>query len=605
MDLFAVCRNNKKEAFYFTTTSFIFIIIPSIFLIYNLNPTIVSIILILLNHSLIFITILLSLLICSQYKIFDSIKTILIVFAALYYLMISFFIIYAIFTRHTFDLSFFLDSYQEIIKSGINIFNIKIILLIILFGTLSVFYYVIFLKLLYCAKNIKCQKKIFRNKIWTIFILLLNSFIFVVTNLCIAKQYVVEITEINKARKIILPIFPDNSHYKTDSKENIFILQLESGNALTATGDFTFIEKKYNDIYTPKLREISKDGVFLSDFLGNSIQTNRAQLNILCGLVNNIGKSFSFKPNEIQTDCLPKILKKSGYKTIAFRSDDLEFANTGNFLKNIGFDEIHYNNIMKKNDLKYSWGYDDCIFYQRAFEYLTKSYSDSSKLFVYFEVSAHHFPFENHSRYNFIHKFHPSTNFVEQYLNSSLEQDYCVSQFYNNFKKYNNKKTHLFILPDTSWPIGLHNNFFNEKNAFNDNFLIPLTYIPPSDRKEEFALGKKINKSLFSQTDLIPTIFELLNNTNYQNSFAFALKNGAKNEQMYEHCQILVQPYNGPEIAIIKNFDKFIYRILEKKLIYYNLADDWDEQYPYLIDENMQYQEFKKKYYCKRYLENK
>lgn len=588
-------------------TFLLFILIPSYALIFRFNPlhnmSLKAIfsptsLFILLNHFFIFLFILLIFFIACKLTKSYKLQIGLTLISSLCYLVAYFIIFYESYTNAKFDPFFLLDAYQEIIPTGYNILGFVNISSVIL---LLVFLEILFFFLIFNNYSLIKNDKYFIISRKLLFFL---PFLILIPWVPSEYSYFTEQSELVlntlKIRNSIKSNFPDNSIYNTSSNENIFLLQIESGNGLIASGStFQFKGKQYEDIYIPYLYNISKKGIFFPFFYANSMLTNRAQATILCGSAGNLNRAFSYRPESIPTVCLPEILRKSGYKTIYFRASDLEFTNLGNFAKAIGFDEIHHDDIMKEEDIKHGWGYDDCIFYKRAFEYLNEHYANESKLFVYFEVSSHHYGFYPKDKYNFTHKFESPSNFVETYLNSLLEQDYCVSKFYEEYENFNNQNTHLFILPDTSWPVGINNNTLDDKNAYNDNFLTFLAYLPPKNKQDKFRVGATINDS-YSQTDIIPTIFSLLNNESYQNSFAFELKKGDF-EKRYEKCHVLTQPYTGGQIAIVQDRDKYIYNFSNKNLIYYDLKKDPFEQKPFLISKNYPFIEFIDKYYCKRY----
>jgi hypothetical protein len=512
---------------------------------------------------------------------------------SIYYWLISFLILYWNYTNNIFNLYFYLDSFNDIKETSAQIFKTNQIIFFSLFLIiLAIFYFISFKRY---ANRTTSPSHFLRS----FFISLTLVIIFFITNSqsfdYLGNQYN-SIANAKNIRKEKLIEFPNNEIYQTSSQDNIFILQLESGNGMILNGDLPNL----NETYYPYIKKIAKKGVLFPYFWGNSVQTNRAQENILCGIYSNHNESYSYNPDKITIDCLPEILHKHGYTTIYFRSSDLSYTNLGNFARKIGFQEIHYSDIMDPNDQKYGWGYDDCVFYQRAFKYLRENYPNQNKLLVYFEVSSHHYPFNPKEKYNFSRQFDDDENFQKRYLDSWLNQDYCVSQFYNDYQSYSqNNDSHLFILPDTSWPVGTHRNIFNEKNSYNDNFMTFLTYLPPERKRSEFKIGYKVEK-IHSQTDLIPTIFELLNKENYQNSFAFELINSYEKEYQYEDCHILTQPYGGTEIAIVKNSDKYIYNFQNNLVTHFDLKEDWLEKNPQIIEiEN--FDNFRKNYFCQRF----
>lgn len=397
----------------------------------------------------------------------------------------------------------------------------------------------------------------------------------------------------------IKPYFPPTADLSTISNENVFFLQLESGNALLAGGYFDEDRAKID--YIPSIREISKNGIFFPLFWGNAIQTNRAQEVMLCGVIGNMAKGFSLRLSDLTADCLPALLKKSGYKTIVFRSDHLGFMNTGKFFKKVGFEEVHHSDIMQPGDVKHKWGYDDCTFYQRAFEYLEKKYPSPTKMFVYFEVSSHHVGFEPKQKYAFTHPFSKPKNYAEKYLNSYAEQDHCVKKFYNEYSKYSPENSHLFLLPDHSWPIKKSST--NGQGAFTENFLIHLSYFPPLSRSSQFRVGEEVLKR-YGQADLLSTVFDLLNGRRYNNSFGFAFRKNEEQPEEYEDCHVLTQPYGGAQFsAIWGQDDYYTYKFSDRSLWLSRISEDITQsKKPTLIKKGVSYKKFREKFYCPRYL---
>jgi hypothetical protein len=574
----------------------IFIIIPS-FIISDLN--LINIFFLLIYNTTTFLLILTLFFLNINKLKSNLIKYMLFGLGTVYYWILYFLITYKFYEGSDFDPFLFLDG--EVIKTGLKIFGLGIFLLMLLYFIFLLVLFFILLILNY--NNLKRIKNNSRSRN-TVIILIIFLFILfliplkyqilgsVIENMIIIKNLRFGIINTNSVRD-----FPDNSIYDTNSSQNIFILQLESGNALTLDGQVP----KYSDIYLPNIYNITqKNGIFFPFFIGNSVMTNRAQENILCGIFNNYGEEYDKRLDQLKVKCLPEILKQSGYKTIIFYGlNDINYSNSGNFFKKIGFDEIHYSDIMKKDDKSFYWGYDDCIFYKRAFEFLKDNYANYSKLFVYFAVSSSHVAFEQKNGYEFLNKFNPPKNSAELYLNSFLYQDYCVSQFYEEYKSLYANNSNLFILPDHS-VYALGNNKYSI-GSFFANHLIFLSYFPPINKIKEFKIGEEIKNlsNLHSQTDIIPTIFEILNNKGYQNSFAYDLiKN--RTEENYEDCQIYIHLYWTNSIVIAHEKDRYIY-LFNNKVMYYNVEFDPFGKNLIVLSKNMTLNEFQDRYYCNRF----
>jgi phosphoglycerol transferase MdoB-like AlkP superfamily enzyme len=532
----------------------------------------------------------------------------------LYYLFVLFEVAYKLYTGLHFDVFFFLDSSEEVMSTMINVFGIPqviggAVLFLALYATLLCLFH---LKAQGFRALIKTPTNPYAMTGVVLGLFTLVSFL-PSAHGKLTPAYFYELAE---TRQQIELLHEDNAAQTTTSDENVFIMQMESGNSLALQGQAIIEGKKYEGLFMPRIRALAKEGVFFPQFWGNSVLTNRAQVNILCGVTNDVGAALSYRPEDVPLPCLPELLARSGYTTLFFRADRLEFTNIGNFMKEAGFTEVHYDDIMRPEDKKYEWGYDDCTFYNRIFDYLEERYPDPKKLFVYTEVSSHHFPFHLKEPYRHLAPFTQGAYgqehsliaaltkdipFIETYLNSFQSQDYCAAEYKKRFDAYTKggENTHLFMLPDHSWPVGVHKNMQNGKGAFNENFLIFLSYFPPKERRAEFRIGAEIHER-FGQLDIIPTIFTLLNREPYQNSFAHAMTK-EEEEGQYEMCHIMIQPYSGAEIAVVKGTKKYVYSVTHRTLISFDLETDWEEQFPTTLAEGMTYETFRDTYYCKRF----
>jgi arylsulfatase A-like enzyme len=380
--------------------------------------------------------------------------------------------------------------------------------------------------------------------------------------------------------------------------ESIFVLQLESLNSLAANGELVMANHAYEGNFIPVLRDMAKDGVFFSHFFNNTYPTQRAQGAMLCGELGHPTPSqFPYE------QCLPHALVGAGYRTIVFRSDDLSFQDEGRFLKRVGFEELHNRDIMKPHDRHYSWGYNDCLFYTRAFEYLRERYPHPEKLFVYFEVSSHHPPYRGKPEYAHIDPFPAPNDTVEHYLNSLWEQDYCMRVFDELYEDYARDDAHLFIAGDHSVRMGLEMLGGVMEKINTDRFLTSMAYIPPREREEEFARGKVVSEAVHSHTDFIPTVLELITGKNYPNSLAFELFSKTSTSYDYDDCHLLSSMLGGPglQLGVVRGDDFYRYAPLERRLYYVSMEGNLMLKDPVVLRENLSYEDFSKEYFCDRY----
>jgi phosphoglycerol transferase MdoB-like AlkP superfamily enzyme len=527
------------------------------------------------------------------------------------YIAVWAFMMYWATTNYPLDIYFITDSLREALPTAIRLMGIyRFFLLLGVLGICATFLGAMFYR---CGITLKSRWfSVFGWHPIIALVIIVSAGSISIPKLHAA--FLQDYSVVKYARDTNGTIFP-RSVFETHSKENVFILQLESINGLALNGDAIVDGKSYKGDFIPHMKAVAQDGVFFPHFWGNDIQTNRAQATILCGIVNNLKKAFSFRPEEIPSVCLPQQMKDSEYTTIAYRSDRLGFANTGNFMTSIGFDEVHSDDIMKEGDRRYPWGWDDCTFYTRAFENLQSAHPEKAGLFAYFEVSMHHVGFEQKEEYKDVSVFPDAVTHMERYINSARAQDHCVGVFYDLFKEYAPENTHLIILGDHSWPFGIQGNTNNERIASTDNFVTSLAYIPPRSRLSEFSSGKTVSTLRYSQTDIVPTIFSVLNRRSYENSFAFELASPVETEEPilahgmtkknYEECHVLVQPYGGARTAIVHGPLKYTYHLDTRKLEKTNIDSDLLETHGEVLAEDISYSEFLDRFMCARFVVSK
>ncbi len=527
--------------------------------------------------------------------------------SALYYIVLTFFILFRVSTGIPFDPNFFVGTWREATTTFFAVLGImQSIGLIALHALLFIGYYFIFRRTFgrqLLPINIAARAPIGKSG-FVFYMMLTGSMLLLPFDAVVYSSA--------NARSIAgdgnAAFIPSNEQFEAqDAKENVFILQLESTNGLALDGKAVVNGKAYDDDYMPELRRAAKDGVFFPQFFGNTMQTHRAQETILCGIVNNFVNSFTWSET-MRSSCLPAILSKDGYDTYFFQSywDD-NFYDTKNFMHYIGFENYHSEDIMEEGDPWYQWGYDDCTYYDRVFSFLdTQNLSDKKSL-VYITVSSNHANFDPKNGYENVWAFPEPQNFIEKYLNSALVQDHCVARFYDRFRRQYADTSHLFILGDHSHPVGINGSEDFARGFTTDNYVIPLAYIPPRGRSEEFDIGKEVKELRYSQTDILATIFELLSGQQYRNSFADTLKKhdsvlaSLTADQDYEDCHMFVQAFNQVAASSVINDVKYTYVFDDQSLQISNIGDDILERNRNTLPMKLGYEDFKAKYTCPRF----
>jgi phosphoglycerol transferase MdoB-like AlkP superfamily enzyme len=289
------------------------------------------------------------------------------------------------------------------------------------------------------------------------------------------------------------------------------------------------------------LEEILREGggALFPFFWANGMQTNRAHEAILCAISGNAGEALSAAPVRLrQHTCLPRHLAREGYATaFIYAYFDLDFFNFREFQKVIGFQAlVHGEELMEAGDRRHPWGYDDCVFYERAFDYLDKhGLAQRRRLFAYLEVGTNHAPYGGTPKYPQAHPYPAASTFTEHYVNSVAEQDHCLKAFWKRFRSLGRDDVHLIIVPDHSvWLGGM-----KDPDAV---FTTWFAYVPPPRRKAQSKPGSVLAPTP-SQAQIYPTVLELLGAPRTRESFAFALR-GEPAPEDYDDCHVLADPYS-------------------------------------------------------------
>ncbi|NCP17476.1 sulfatase-like hydrolase/transferase [Candidatus Kuenenbacteria bacterium] len=393
--------------------------------------------------------------------------------------------------------------------------------------------------------------------------------------------------------------------------DNIIILHLESVNKHLVSRQ-----------HTPNFLDISSQGVFFPNFYGNSVQTILAQENILCSLPS----SFNF--NLVQTGksrkvlCLPEILKKIGYRSFFYESDNsINFASTGDFMKDLLFDYIYAgDDFMPPASPLYKWGYREDVYYHEVFKHLQQRKQEKLN-FLYIAVSStNHTPFDIPLEYQNMVPYKDPKTFEQRISDTMFLQDKHLLVAWQEIDKMFPQKNYiLIILGDHGYPAGIHSaHIFNAVGSSQENFFAPAIII--LGRQKEYQ--NKIIQTKFSQMDILPSILSLfklgLPVTQFsQNFFAqhqknaldevgstnrsvavgglippasdtfgagFAQEEGIKTRKNTK--TILIQPYSNQYINIIDNHLKYKYDSKNKLFILYDLLQDPDEKNGQIIGQN-------------------
>jgi phosphoglycerol transferase MdoB-like AlkP superfamily enzyme len=338
---------------------------------------------------------------------------------------------------------------------------------------------------------------------------------------------------------------------------------------------------------TPQLLRASRDGILFPKFYANSIQSLRGYECILCGVPPSIAGTLvdDYSAAELKNlQCLPKIFKSLGYHPLYFFGGSRN-ARIVHFAESIGFEKVLADDIAQPEDVKFDWGYREDVFFTRMHEYLQRHYVNE-KLFIFVDTGA-----TNHAPFDVLDDalldkipFPQPKRFHERLSNTTFVQDAYFGKLYDIYAKNYANRGSLVVISDHAWPAMMHqDNIYNERGAFEENFLIPLLFVPPASKRELFATGTVVEQR-FSQMDIPPAVLELIGMKQKDllgESFApWLLADPQKKRAVPEKLKISVQPYGGGFISAVRYPEKYLFYVLGRNVKVYDLAKDPQEQSP-------------------------
>jgi hypothetical protein len=356
----------------------------------------------------------------------------------------------------------------------------------------------------------------------------------------------------------VKPLVPPE--YTAGPGDTIFFLQLESLNTLAVNGEYELNGKPFQVNAIPVMRRIAAEhGIFMPYVWSHDVLTNRAQQNILCGVVRNTRSMTVFEQMEYTTDCMPALLRKAGYKTVFLSSYwDGGFASTQEMMTRIGYSDQHYADFMHPEDPRALWGYEENIFLRRAFAYLREHYRPDERLLVHLAVCAHHAGFARKREGDMAWFKRPRAEQVESYIASARKQDAALETFWEEFTSFTNGKAHAFIFSDHSYPVGLYGGSHPEMGATVDNFITPMVYIPPTAKAAQFKVGQTLD-TFFALGDLPATVAEIAGGQPQPNSMLPLLRRTPPAHYDFDDCQVMVQPFGARSVYIARGNEAFVY----------------------------------------------
>lgn len=348
----------------------------------------------------------------------------------------------------------------------------------------------------------------------------------------------------------------------------VFVVVQESFNqsAITAKGpDGQWV--------MPYFHQLMAEGLVVSRFYANSIQTAKGQFAIVNGILPTIkGKEFT-RFFEVSVQSLADVFNAFGYQSVMFDAQsDPGFDNTQNYMSRIGFQSVALNAYLKPEDAPYiwNWGPENRVVFTRFLDFLDQAISKNPRqpMFCLIETVNNHMHFQVPKQRCFVYS-NPE-NLSERYANSVRLADQGFRVLIEGLKaRQLLDKSIIVITGDHPYPLGGHGISHNESGFYEESFRIPMLILASGRVKPAVIPDNKP----YSQIDIAPTVLELAGLQPSSTHFI-----GRSIVAPYQPRPIyLIQPYSGIIVSIVDFPWKYSWNQKTGAQYLFNLAADAGE----------------------------
>ena len=321
--------------------------------------------------------------------------------------------------------------------------------------------------------------------------------------------------------------------------------------------------------YTPFLNQLKQESLFVEWFYSNSIRTSKVHFSTLFSFFPSLKGRIFTDHQDLNIESIGTTLKQAGYRSYFIQAQSEDHDDTAGFLTQRGFDSFEtIPAFLTPEELatKSCWGVDDTLFYRGVLRSVDTKLreNDGPCLFVLAPI-ANHFPYsilpENKRRLY----PEPLTPW-EEYANSVYWSDQGLQSFFSALNTHPTLKQSLVVLTgDHGVPLGEHGTTGLEIGYYDESYRVPLFVTWPGHVQPHI-----IRHQAHSQLDILPTILDLIGLRPGPNHFqGHSILNSPATKPI-----LMVQPYGGGIVAILRYPIKYIWHVRSNKTEAYALDID-------------------------------
>lgn len=321
---------------------------------------------------------------------------------------------------------------------------------------------------------------------------------------------------------------------------------------------------------TPNFDRLAQQGILFTQFYGNGVQTTRAVIASLFGLLPRFSpKSVQAADSSMPMIGMADLFNRRGYRSAYFFGGALDFENQEAFFRNHGYAETHGEAQLRQRfgtAARTSWGYHDQYLLDYVADWLeTREQQGEPGFATVFTITNHH-PWRVPKDFRPAPNNIPPENEYHRYLQTMQYTDHCLGRFIERLQQRGlDRKTVFFILADTGTPMGEHHdNYMLVNYLYDEGLHIPLLILAPGRAKG----GQRVDV-LGSQVDLLPTVMDIFQMTGRNHAVGTSLARDVPRRQVFFNNPFALQ-YQG-----MRQGDwKFIHCLGERRSYLFDVARD-------------------------------
>lgn len=312
---------------------------------------------------------------------------------------------------------------------------------------------------------------------------------------------------IDTLKETTVPLNP--TYWKSAQGKNIIIIQLESFQ------NFLINLKIDGQEITPNMNKLANDNFYFPNFYQQVGQGNTSDAEFMVNTsfyIPAIGAATQNYPDK-QLPSLPKLLKKYGYQSATFHTNNVEFWNRRELYAALGFDKYYAQEFFQDEDVVFFGATDEVLYSKSAAKLQEMDQAQDPFYAQIISMTAHH-PFTiPEDKYKMTLPERYEGTFVGDYIRAQNYADYALGLFIDDLKKNGVWDNSIIVTYGDHMGLPMYSlerddeelmqEIYGHEYSYKDMLNIPLIISGPG------ITSPRVLEQIGGQVDVLPTIANL------------------------------------------------------------------------------------------------